>query len=88
MCELSNLEMYQEKAREYARAADEARSSGERIELLCLASVYTALADYVDRQRRQGAQRRPRPRLNRAGFVAVISEHRSGPPWDKCEWID
>jgi hypothetical protein len=54
MCEMSNLETYQEKARECARAANEAHSSAERVELLGLASVYKALADYVDRRHEHG----------------------------------
>jgi hypothetical protein len=45
---MSNLETYREKALECARAADDVHDSGERIELLGLASVYMALADYVD----------------------------------------
>jgi hypothetical protein len=49
MCEMSNLETYREKARECVRAADEVHNSSERVELLGLASVYMALADYVDR---------------------------------------
>ncbi len=49
---MSNLETYREKARECARAADEVHNSGERVELLGLASVYMALADYVDREHR------------------------------------
>jgi hypothetical protein len=49
MCEMSNLETYHEKARECVRAADEVHNSSERVELLGLASVYMALADYVDR---------------------------------------
>jgi hypothetical protein len=49
MCEMSNLETYREKARECVRAADEVHNSIERVELLGLASVYMALADYVDR---------------------------------------
>jgi hypothetical protein len=47
---MSNLETYHEKALKCARAANEAHNSGERVELLCLASVYKALADYVDRE--------------------------------------
>jgi hypothetical protein len=59
MCEMSNLETYpeetyREKALKCMRAADEMRSSGERVELLGLASVYMALADYVDRGHEQG----------------------------------
>src|SRR5262249_4250364 len=52
MCEMSNLETYREKARECVRAADEVHNSGERVELLGLASVYMALADYVDHGQR------------------------------------
>ena len=36
-------------------AADEAHDPGERVELLGLASVYMALADYVDRRHEQGS---------------------------------
>ena len=46
---MSNLETYRQKALKCMRAADEAHYSGERVELLGLASVYMALADYVDR---------------------------------------
>jgi hypothetical protein len=49
MCEMSNLEAYREQAAKCMRAANEVRGSGQRAELLGLASVYTALADYVDR---------------------------------------
>ena len=49
---MSNLESYREKARECVRAADEVHNSGERVELLGLASVYMALADYVDHGQR------------------------------------
>ena len=45
---MPNLETYREKAMECARAADGVHDSGERVELLGLASVYMALADYVD----------------------------------------
>jgi hypothetical protein len=45
---MSNLETYREKAEKCVRAADEAHNPGERVELLGLASVYMALADYVD----------------------------------------
>ena len=55
---MSNLETYREKAEKCARAADEARGSGERVELLGLASVYMALADYVDRQHEHDAGHR------------------------------
>ena len=47
---MSNLETYREMAAKCVRAADKARGPGERVELLGLASVYMALADYVDRQ--------------------------------------
>jgi hypothetical protein len=49
MCEMSNLETYRDKARECAHAADQTYDSRQRVELLGLASVYMALADYVDR---------------------------------------
>lgn len=45
-----NLETYRDKALECARAADVVHDPGERAELLGLASVYRALADYVDPQ--------------------------------------
>lgn len=51
---MSNLETYRDKAVKCARAADEAHNSGERVELLGLASVYMALAYYVDRQNEHG----------------------------------
>jgi hypothetical protein len=51
MCEMSNLETYRDKARECVLAADEVHNASERVELLGLASVYMALADYVDRWR-------------------------------------
>jgi hypothetical protein len=54
---MSNLETYQEKALKCRRAADEAHDTGERIELLGLASVCTALADYVDRRHEHGGNR-------------------------------
>jgi hypothetical protein len=54
MLEMSNLETYREKALECVRAADEVHDSGERAELLGLASVYRALAEYVDRRREHG----------------------------------
>jgi hypothetical protein len=47
---MSNLETYREKAAQCMRAAGEAHGPGQRVELLGLASVYMALADYVDRQ--------------------------------------
>lgn len=51
---MSNSETYREKALKCMRAADEAHDSGERVELLGLASVYMALADYVDRRHEHG----------------------------------
>jgi hypothetical protein len=57
MCEMSNLETYREKAAKCMRAADEVRGSDQRVELLGLASVYMALADYVDRQHEHGTAR-------------------------------
>jgi hypothetical protein len=51
---MSNLETYRDKARECVHAADEAHDSRERVELLGLASVYMALADYVDRRHEHG----------------------------------
>ena len=45
---MSNLETYRERAAKCMRVANEVRSSGQRVELLGLASVYTSLADYVD----------------------------------------
>jgi hypothetical protein len=50
MREMSNLETFRDKALECVRAADGVHDSGERVELLGLASVYRALADYVDQQ--------------------------------------
>jgi hypothetical protein len=50
MHEMSNLETYRDKALKCVHAADEAHNSGERVGLLGLASVYMALADYVDRR--------------------------------------
>jgi hypothetical protein len=44
---MSNLETYREKALKCLQAADETHDSA-RAELLGLASVYMALADYVD----------------------------------------
>jgi hypothetical protein len=58
MCEMSNLETYREKALECARAAEEIQGSRERVELLGLASVYMALADYVDRGHEHDAAHR------------------------------
>jgi hypothetical protein len=57
ICEMSNLETYREKARKCERAADEIHSSRERVELLGFASVYMALADYVDRGQHGTADR-------------------------------
>jgi hypothetical protein len=58
MCEMSNLETYRENAAKCARAAHEAQDAAERVELLGLASVYMALADYVDRQHEHDTVRR------------------------------
>jgi hypothetical protein len=58
MCEMSNLETYRENAVKCARAAREAHDAGERVELLGLASVYMALADYVDWQRKHDTAHR------------------------------
>ncbi len=55
---MSNLETYREKALECVRAADAVHDSGERVELLGLASVYMALADYVDRGHEDGTAHR------------------------------
>lgn len=49
-----NLETYRDKALKCARAADEVHDPGERAELLGLASIYTALADYVDPPHERG----------------------------------
>jgi hypothetical protein len=57
MCEMSNLETYREKAAKCVRAADEAHGSGEHVELLGLASVYMALAHYVDRRHEHDTRR-------------------------------
>jgi hypothetical protein len=46
--EMSNLETYREKALKCARAANGAHNTAQRVELLGLASIYRALADYVD----------------------------------------
>jgi hypothetical protein len=62
MCEMTNLETYREKALECVRAADETHGSCKRLELLGLASVYMALADYVDRGNEHDARQRARPR--------------------------
>jgi hypothetical protein len=53
-CEMSNLETYREKTLERVCAADEVHDSGDRVELLGLASAYRALADYVDHQHEHG----------------------------------
>ena len=45
-------------ARRRGNAADEVHNSGERVELLGLASVYMALADYVDRGHEHGTANR------------------------------
>jgi hypothetical protein len=58
MCQMSNLETYQEKAMKCARAAHAAHDASERVELFGLASVYMALADYVDRRNEQGTVHR------------------------------
>jgi hypothetical protein len=58
MCEMSNLETYREKALKCVRAAEEIHGSRERVELLGLASVYMALADYVDRGHEHDAAHR------------------------------
>jgi hypothetical protein len=51
---MSNLETYREKALKCTRAADEVHDAGQRVELLGLASIYMALADYVDAQHERG----------------------------------
>jgi hypothetical protein len=45
---MSNLETYREKALKCTRAANEVQNTAKRVELLGLASIYMALADYVD----------------------------------------
>jgi hypothetical protein len=55
---MSNLETYREKALKCMHVADEAHQSGERVELLGLASVYMALADYVDHRQEHGSAHR------------------------------
>lgn len=55
---MSNLEMYREKALKCVRAADKVHGSSERVGLLGLASVYMALADYVDRGHEHGTAHR------------------------------
>jgi hypothetical protein len=57
-----NLETYREKALECARAADSVHDSRERIGLLGLASVYMALADFVDCQHEDNAVHRDQDR--------------------------
>jgi hypothetical protein len=52
--EMSNLETYREKALKCTRAADEVHGTAERVELLGLASIYMALADYVDARHEHG----------------------------------
>jgi hypothetical protein len=52
---MSNLETYREKALQCTRAADEVRGTAERVDLLGLASIYTALADCVDTRHEHGA---------------------------------
>jgi hypothetical protein len=47
---MSNLETYREKALKCRHAADDARDSGERVELLGLASVYILEAFLVRNQ--------------------------------------
>ena len=54
ICEMSNLETYREKALQCTRAADEVRDPAQRVELLGLASIYMALADYVDARHEHG----------------------------------
>ncbi len=54
---MSNLETCKEKAQECVRAAKWVHNSGERVELLGLASVYMALADYVDHRHEHGTAR-------------------------------
>ena len=55
---MSNVETYREKALKCEHAADRASSTGERAELFGLASIYMALADYVDRTHEHGAAHR------------------------------
>jgi hypothetical protein len=52
--EMSNLETYREKALKCARAANEVHNTAQRVELLGLASIYMALAEYVDDRPAQG----------------------------------
>jgi hypothetical protein len=65
MSEMSNLETYREKAAKCLRAADQMRGSGQRVELLGLASVYMALADYVDPQHEPDTTHRGDPQSMR-----------------------
>jgi hypothetical protein len=51
---MSNLETYHEKALKCVHAAGEAHDTRDRAVLLGLASVYMALADYVDRRHEHG----------------------------------
>jgi hypothetical protein len=51
---MSNLETYREKALKCARAANEVHNTAQRVELLGLASIYMALAEYVDDRPAQG----------------------------------
>jgi hypothetical protein len=55
---MSNLETYREKALKCTRAANEVHGTAERVELLGLASIYMALADYVDARHERGDQER------------------------------
>jgi hypothetical protein len=66
MCKMSNLETYQEKALKCMHAAKEAHNAGERVELLGLASIYAALADYVDGRHEHGR----RPQVGSSGTFA------------------
>jgi hypothetical protein len=45
--EMSNREVYRQKALYCLQAADKVQDSGERVVLLSLASNYMTLADYV-----------------------------------------
>jgi hypothetical protein len=49
-----NLETYREKALKCTRAADQVDDTAERAGLLGLASIYAALADYVDAPHQHG----------------------------------
>jgi hypothetical protein len=55
---MSNPETYREKALKCTRAADEVHDSAQRVELLGLASIYMALADYVDARHERGPAHR------------------------------